>query len=187
MKIARGLFLAVAASWFLTLPLLADDKADPHGTGMGGGMGAGMRGGSHGTSGGLVQSRGRSYFVGGPRGPVGWSDFHHDTAPAKVSPHRYASTNLPKPSAWHGDMHDFDLDRWQGGGWQHGSHNGRSGWWWVVGPDWFFFDEPVYPYPDLYTPLGYPFGWWYWCDPYNEYYPFVTYCPVEWESVMPSD
>ena len=61
------------------------------------------------------------------------------------------------------------------------------GWWWVIGPNWYFFDAPVYPYPDLYTPLGEPIGWWYWCDPYQDYYPYVTYCPVPWESVMPQN
>ena len=49
------------------------------------------------------------------------------------------------------------------------------------------FYAPIYPYPDLYTPLGEPFGWWYWCDTYSEYYPYVTYCPVAWENVMPND
>ena len=69
----------------------------------------------------------------------------------------------------------------------HGAHGGRDGWWWVIGPDWYYFDQPVYPYPDLYTPLNEPIGWWYWCDPYQEYYPYVTYCPVPWESVMPKE
>ena len=67
------------------------------------------------------------------------------------------------------------------------NHGGQLGWWWVVGPDWYFYNEPVYPYPDLYTPYNQPIGWWYWCDPYAEYYPYVTYCPVPWESVMPQN
>jgi hypothetical protein len=110
---------------------------------------------------------------------------HHDTAPAKVTPHRLGGTNLPRPNSWHGNARDFTLSNWQGGQWQHISHNGRLGWWWVVGLDWYLFDTPIYPYPDLYTPLNEPFGWWYWCDAYQEYYSYVTYCPVPWESVMP--
>lgn len=157
-----------------------------HGT-MGGGVRGMTGGGAHPMPGSSVSSHGRSYYIGGPRGPVGWSEFHHDTTAARVFPHRYGTTFLPRPNAWHGNFHDFDWGRWHGGQWQHAWHNGRWGWWWAVGPDWFFFDEPVYPYPDLYTPLGYPFGWWYWCDAYQEYYPFVTDCPVEWESVMPRD
>lgn len=126
-------------------------------------------------------------FRGGPRGPMGWESFHHDTAPARVSPHRLSGTNLPRANAWHGNVRDFDLATWQGGRWQNVVHGGRLGWWWVVGPDWYFFGAPVYPYPDLYTPFGEPIGWWYWCDPYSEYYPYVTWCPVPWESVMPMD
>jgi hypothetical protein len=138
-------------------------------------------------SGSVPSVRAPEIFRGGPRPPMGWNDFHHDTAPAKVAPHRYGSTNLPRPNSWHGNVHDFDLANWQHGGWQHVRHNGRLGWWWVVGTDWNFFADPVYPYPDLYTPANMPFGWWYWCDSYQEYYPYVTYCPLPWESVMPMD
>ena len=122
-----------------------------------------------------------------PRGNAGWGAFHHDTAPARIAPHRFGSTNLPRPNGWRGDVHRFDVPNWQRGAWQHVVHGGRLGWWWVVGPDWYFFNAPVYPYPDIYTPYDRPFGWWYWCDPYQEYYPYVTTCPVLWESVMPRD
>ena len=122
-----------------------------------------------------------------PRGNAGWGAFHHDTAPARIAPHRFGSTNLPRPNGWRGDVHRFDVPNWQRGAWQHVVHGGRLGWWWVVGPDWYFFNAPVYPYPDIYTPYDRPFGWWYWCDPYQEYYPYVTTCPVPWESVMPRD
>lgn len=186
MATARSFLIAFAASCLLVVPASAQNRGGSPG-GHGGGMTRGMGGSMHGSSGGNVQSRGRSLFIGGPRGPMGWHDFHHDTAPAKIAPHRYGNTNLPRPNSWHGNVHDFDLGNWQGGGWRHENHGGRFGWWWVVGPDWYFFDEPVYPYPDLYTPLGEPIGWWYWCDAYNEYYPYVTYCPVEWEAVMPVD
>jgi hypothetical protein len=124
---------------------------------------------------------------GGPQGPRSWNDFHHDTAPAKVSPHRYGTTNLPRPNNWRGTFSDFELPFWQAGRWEHLNHGGRFGWWWVVGPDWYFYDAPVYPYPDIYTPVGEPFGWWYWCDFSEEYYPYVTTCPVPWESVMPQE
>jgi len=197
MAIARTLLLAAAACCLLAVPSLAQSKADPpaHGGGTSGG-GHGMTGGGmhgpiggtpHGAPGGFVQSHGRSYYVGGPRGPVEWGQFHHNATPARAFPHRYGGTNFPRPNAWHGNFHDFEIHRWQGGHWYHSWHAGRFGWWWAVGLDWYFYDEPVYPYPDLYTPLGEPFGWWYWCDPYQEYYPFVTYCPVEWESVLPRD
>jgi hypothetical protein len=167
----RTLTMLLAISAFMTIPAVAQRG---HG---GGGFGHGSSGGFHAPS----------VFRGGPRGPVGWSDFHHDTAPAKVSPHRFGDTSLPLPSSWHGNIRDFDLHTWQSGKWQHVNHGGRSGWWWTVGSDWYFFDAPVYPYPDLYTPYNEPIGWWYWCDPSEEYYPYVTSCPIPWESVMPQD
>ena len=186
MAITRNILLAVGGSCLLAAFVLVQNAgAGP--PGHIGGPGGGMRGmpSFHGTSGGGVPSRGRSLFIGGPRGPASWSDFHHDTAPARVTPHRFGNTNLPRPNSWRGNARDFDLGAWQSGAWRHEDHGGRLGWWWVIGADWFFFDAPVYPYPDLYTPLGEPLGWWYWCDAYNEYYPYVTDCPVAWEPVMP--
>ena len=59
------------------------------------------------------------------------------------------------PHRWDGDIHHFqgrDFERWRGGGWFHGLHEGRDGWWWVVGPDFYFYPAPVYPYPDPYVP-----------------------------------
>ena len=129
-------------------------------------------------------ARAPQIFRGGPRGPMTWNDFHHDTAQARLAPHRLQGTVLPRPNSWRGNFRNFDLNMWRGGRWQHIVHAGRLGWWWVVGPSWYFFDAPVYPYPDLYTPYGEPIGWWYWCDAYQEYYPYVTSCPVPWESVV---
>jgi hypothetical protein len=28
-------------------------------------------------------------------------------------------------------------------------------------------------------------GYWYWCDAYQQYYPYVTDCPSGWRPVMP--
>jgi hypothetical protein len=67
------------------------------------------------------------------------------------------------PGGWHGDSHggwrlprfgerrsfdDHDWTLWRGGHWAHERHDGRFGWWWVAGDDWFFYPDPVYPYPD---------------------------------------
>jgi hypothetical protein len=171
--------------------LLSPSAFAQHGGGHAGGGGGGFHGGfgagngAHRAFGGGMHEP--AIFRGGSRGPIGWESFHHDTSPAKVFPHRYPGTNLPRPGAWRGNMADFDLGRWQSGDWHHVDHGGRLGWWWTVGPDWYFYDTPVYPYPDLYTPVGERIGWWYWCDPAQEYYPYVTSCPVSWESVMPQD
>lgn len=163
---ARYVFLALAGILLAATPSLAQ-RHD-----------AGRRGDTHQTP---------QTFHGGARGPAQWNQFHHDTAPARILPHRFGATNFPHPNRWAGDIRRFDLPLWRGGHWLHANHAGRFGWWWVVGANWYFFNRPVYPYPDLYTPFGAPFGWWYWCDPYQEYYPFVTYCPAPWESVLPRD
>lgn len=36
---------------------------------------------------------------------------------------------------------------WERGRWMHGMRNGQLGWWWVVGYNWFYYPQPVYPYP----------------------------------------
>jgi hypothetical protein len=88
----------------------------------------------------------------------------------------------------HGDIRDFhrhDYDRWRGGRWYHGHHDGRLGWWWVVGGFWYFYNQPVYPYPNPYLPPGVvtapvpppPGRYFFYCQPFHDYYPYVTTCP----------
>jgi hypothetical protein len=36
---------------------------------------------------------------------------------------------------------------WAGGAWRHTWWHGHYGWWWNVGPSWYFYTAPVYPYP----------------------------------------
>ncbi|HJU72073.1 MAG TPA: hypothetical protein VJ603_09510 [Paucimonas sp.] len=97
---------------------------------------------------------------------------------------------------WHGDVrrfHEHDLARWRGGHWTHGRHDGRSGWWWVVGTIWYFYPEPVYPYPDPYqppltvlpppAPPAAPPRYWYYCPNPPGYYPYVPQCLTNWQRV----
>ena len=84
---------------------------------------------------------------GGARGPMTWDQFHHDSAQARLNPHRYRGTNLPRPSSYRGNFSDFQLRVWEGGEWLHVNHAGRLGWWWVIGPDWYPFDAPAIPIP----------------------------------------
>lgn len=91
------------------------------------------------------------------------------------------------------DRHDYDV--WRTGGWRHGRHDGRLGWWWVVAGVWYFYPEPIYPYPDPYTPpvivtqpapqpvAPPPAQFWYFCTSANGYYPYVPSCPEGWKSV----
>ena len=65
--------------------------------------------------------------------------------------HRNAEVRSP----WHGEIdrfHEHDLDLWRHGHWVHRRHDGRAGWWWVVGSVWYFYPARVEPYPDPYQP-----------------------------------
>jgi hypothetical protein len=80
--------------------------------------------------------------------------------------------------------------RWRGGRWWHGWHDGRGGWWWIVGPTWYWYPAPVYPYPDPYlppavapAPPGPPARLYYWCDNPQGYYPYVPQCYAPWRAV----
>ena len=93
----------------------------------------------------------------------------------------------------HFDRHDYAV--WRSGGWRHARHGGRLGWWWIVAGAWYFYPEPVYPYPDPYTPPVVvtqsplqpaeppPAQFWYFCAAANGYYPYVSSCPSGWETV----
>lgn len=116
--------------------------------------------------------------------------------------------------AWRGDIRHFDnhdLHRWRSGAWRHGSHGGRIGWWWVAGGAWYFYPQPVYPYPDPYRPpvvvveqapapvvIPVPVQpapqvapapqapaaqFWYYCESAGSYYPYVPTCPSGWKTV----
>jgi len=112
---------------------------------------------------------------------------------------------------WRGDGPRFgehDMVRWRGGRWHHGRHDGRQGWWWVVGGVWYLYSAPVYPYPDPYQPpvvmveqpatvvappvyapppapvaAPAPAQYWYYCESPAGYYPYVSQCPSAWQKV----
>lgn len=103
---------------------------------------------------------------------------------------------------WHGDIrhfNDHDLGRWRSGHWNHGYHDGRLGWWWVVAGLWYFYPQRVATYPDPYTPPPVvvvqpapvqnappPAQYWYYCDSAQAYYPYVQSCPAGWRMVSPT-
>src|SRR4051812_28051044 len=92
------------------------------------------------------------------------------------------------------DFHGRDFQRftprertvWRGGTWRHDWHDGRFGWWWTIGPSWYFYPEPVYPYPTYVPPAIIvqqpppmpsglpPMQSWYYCDNPQGYYPYVA-------------
>lgn len=108
---------------------------------------------------------------------------------------------------WGGDIRHFqshDFNRWRSGSWRHTHHAGRLGWWWVAGGSWYFYPQPVYPYPDPYLPSTVivqtpppvvvapvappvvqepPPQIWYYCEASAGYYPYVPACPGGWKTV----
>ena len=77
---------------------------------------------------------------------------------------------------------------WTHGRWNHGRHNGRFGWWWWAGGAWYFYDAPVYPYPDYvsttyYEDPGQGGAYWYWCNDPRAYYPYIQTCNGPWQPV----
>lgn len=104
---------------------------------------------------------------------------------------------------WRHDIRVFpryDLDRWRGGYWHHGWHDGRWGWWWLVGGIWYYYAAPIYPYPNPYLPgtvivttnqndatppppTQAPTQYWYHCDSPEGYYPYISQCSTGWKPV----
>ena len=102
-------------------------------------------------------------------------------------------TNRPPPvndrwdGRWKGNYDQNDRNHWQQGRWQRGRHNGVDGWWWIVGGLWYYYTQPVYPYPemgippDIYRPgINYS-NVRYYCPVSHNYYPYVTTCRVAWQ------
>ena len=95
---------------------------------------------------------------------------------------------------------------WSRGHWVHGWYGGRYGWYWAVGPSWYWYPAPIYPYPAYteYAPYPYaaeppppppapalrapargqpPGQYWYYCRNPQGYYPDVQTCD-NWEPVL---
>jgi len=84
---------------------------------------------------------------------------------------------------------------WHGGRWVHDWHDGRFAWWWSVDGFWYFYPEPMYPYPTYVPPAivvqqappvptgAPPAQFWYFCDNPKGYYPYVASCPTAWHEV----
>jgi hypothetical protein len=84
---------------------------------------------------------------------------------------------------------------WRGGAWRHDWYGGRYGWWWVAGGFWYFYPEPIYPYPTYVPPAIVvqqappvpsglpPAQFWYYCPDPQGYFPYVASCRVAWQQV----
>lgn len=114
----------------------------------------------------------------------------------------------PGPGWGHPPGHWDGPGRWgpppgRPGYWHHGWHDGRLGWWWVLGGAWVLYPAPVYPYPSSSTVViedapASPFEssdadsgpppsgggrYWYHCNSPEGYYPYVSSCPGGWRAV----
>jgi hypothetical protein len=122
-----------------------------------------------------------------PHGPAGRPiEGWHNGDPARGGHPRPNGDMQHDHRRWNGDMH-VDHRRWNGGHWWHGNVGGRRGWWWIVGPEWYWYPAPIYPDPDPNTPPGLEPGYWYWCEDYQDYYPNVADCPSGWQQEEPTD
>jgi len=118
--------------------------------------------------------------------------------PGRHAPDARPPRGGPPPGpGWRGDIHHFadhDWHVWRGGHWHHGAHGGRPGWWWIVGPTWYFYPAPTYPWPNPYEPAppwsvpvpvpsAPPVQFWYFCDASQRFYPYVATCPGGWRQM----
>ncbi len=101
------------------------------------------------------------------------------------------------PPQWHGHIerfHEHDWHLWREGHWARTRHDGRLGWWWIVGSSWYFYPTPVYPYPNPWEPPPMtmanpaltappPTAYWYYCDASGGYFPYVPECAAGWRPV----
>jgi hypothetical protein len=102
---------------------------------------------------------------------------------------------------WH-DFHgrDFrffgprEIAIWRGGRWINDWHDGRFGWWWFTDGYWYYYPQPIYPYPTYVAPpvaVAEPAPpappangpTWYFCDNPAGYYPYVQNCSAPWRAV----
>ena len=83
----------------------------------------------------------------------------------------------------YGGLSDGERSHWAGGQWRHAWHNGVYGWWWLLDDDWYFYPEPIYPYPAYIGPVTPQY--WYHCASPAGFYPDVPACPTGWQ-VMPA-
>jgi len=80
---------------------------------------------------------------------------------------------------------------WRRGEWHNGWRNGRFGWWWTVDGVWYFYDQPVYPYPEIVSdvtiiepePPAPQAAVYYYCQAPAGLYPSVPRCSIPFQPV----
>lgn len=88
------------------------------------------------------------------------ADEHHDDHDRHGDHDHHYDRDHHERHDFHG--HDFrfftpfEVELWRGGGWVHDWHDGRFGWWWVADGLWYWYPEPIYPYPTYVPPAAPP-------------------------------
>lgn len=147
---------ALIAAVLMASPALAQSN-DPGGFGGGGPHGSPGGGGFGGSPGGGF----RGSPSGGPNAVVGQGFRGRDF----------------------GSFTPAERSHWSGGEWRHTWYNGIFGWWWVLDDEWYFYDQPIYPYPAYVGPSPPTIGYWYHCADPAGFYPYVSTCPGGWQPV----
>ena len=138
-----------------------------------------------------------------------WHDEHGHEGRGHEERGREARHEFREHDVRHFDR--FELGLWSAGGWRHEWHNGRLGWWWMVGGVWYFYEQPVYPYPVVVSGIAFADPvyatppvvvmpgappvvvqqpppppqpqMWYYCDNPAGYYPTVATCSTPFRAV----
>jgi hypothetical protein len=69
--------------------------------------------------------------------------------------HAQHARHVPRQDFHGRDFHHFaprERAHWRGGHWVQDWHGGRYAWWWIVDGYWYFYPEPMYPFPTYIPP-----------------------------------
>ncbi len=149
----------------------------------------------------------RANFQGNARGgnTAAFTQHHGGAAPTQFDRGHFYGHDYA-----HFSPHEVDL--WHRGAWHHEFHDGRFGWWYAVDGIWYFYPQPIYPYPTFVPEIVYfpeeeapvyvdappepappqpvppqygqpPAYYYYFCQDTQTYYPYVSSCASPWQPV----
>lgn len=145
-------------------------------------------------------SQGRGAPGAAPAPSAAFAGHHGGAAPSQFAHGEFYGHDYA-----HFTPHDQAL--WHSGAWRHEERDGRYGWWYVVDGIWYFYPEPIYPFPTyvpdvVYIPDVEEFAppppavappppaaasyYYYFCPDTQTYYPYVTSCASPWQPVSPT-
>src|ERR1700719_1952603 len=100
-----------------------------------------------------------------------------------------ASSAVPSSAQYYHRGGGYGGDGWHGGDWNDGAGAalglglglGFLGGALATAP---YYAAPSYGYAPNYAPAPAAHTTWYWCDSYQQYYPYVPNCPTAWRQVF---